>query len=220
LTQKHPTINKTIALGIKFIPLLFVLAFSSIANAQSDLPDRFAMKTVHGVLVVWNQAPDDYFTLHVKGNEFKKIDDENVSMLMDGKYLQVQSLPIANFLAVSDKSKPEVPKVLEAHRDWEFEYLEKSIGKKLKMESERTTIQNGQPALFWWVEIPPEIGKGTTREVYLTVQYGGNIILLNSMVDASNTFTSAREFLSTIMGTLEKGSKPYDRQMLKDKIND
>src|SRR5438552_13024845 len=166
--------------------LLFAGLFGAVGQAQTS--EVSSMKTLHGYILIWNK-PNNYFTIEITGKDIKPGDTAFVSFDVDGRFLQIQSLPNSNFLGQTKVDRGDGWAILAAHRDWESAYIEQNLKQKLKFESSKIKLADGKPGLMWSYEMPPGFGGSVQKQLYLTTLNGENVILLNSVI--SNDGSSA-----------------------------
>jgi hypothetical protein len=133
--------NMNLSKYVATILFLLISTWSAHAHLQADgVAD---IKTDDGYLLVWNE-PGIYFTLKLKGKEVRpmtRTETGSVAFIVDGVVLQAQSLAISEFIKNTDKQKHRDQAILLAHRDWESQYLEQSLGGKLKLTSAPSTAR-------------------------------------------------------------------------------
>src|SRR5258705_7683658 len=195
--------------------LAVICVTTGIAGSHSS--DINAIKTANGFVLVWNQ-PGNYFTLDIVGKDVKPVTGKDVFFNVDGKVLQVQSLAISEFLGDAKIDHTNGPAVRAAHRDWEFQYLESTLGKKLRLESTTITLKNGRSGLLWSYDMPEGLNVQAKKQIYLTVLNGENLILLNGVVDSDNSTEVMQNFLKDVALTLRPSTKPIDLMKLQEQV--
>jgi len=179
-----------------------------------------ALKTDDGILFVWNR-PDLGFTLSIKGNNIRPMDDpNNIFFTVDGLIFQIQSLPISNFAADARKNKLDDKSILMAHQKWESKFIEDELLRsKLTLKSANEKLPNGNDALLWQFDLPDNLKNPDAKtQMYLTVVAKDYLILLNSVVSASASEAAVRKYLIDTMATLKVSSSPIDIKKLQDAI--
>ena len=207
---------------MKFL-LTFLFIFSPLfclsaaAQEKSDFRSG-AVKMECGYLLVWN-APGNYYTLRIEGNDVRQTSTEQIQFSVDGVFLQVVTPTIKSFL--KDREKLDAKTILAAHRDWEANYLEGEYKEKLKIESFPQKLANGEEALLWQFDLPKSAGGNVKKQTYLTLVKGDHILMLGSAVtDKISEKSSHRLLLLTALG-LKASDNPTDlgkiQSLLKDK---
>lgn len=202
---------------IKIIALtLLVLFFTSTLNAQDDEQGGI-IKTDNGILIVWNE-PNNNYTLEIKGNEIRPVENRRPLFFVDGKFLQLKTVAKTDFLKKEEIKKLDDKAVLTAHRDWEAQYLGGVFKEKLKVESSWQKPSNGMDALWWSFEMPAKANSEAKKQVYLIVSKGDYILLLNSVVTDKVDEKSAQQFLLETMATLKINKKPLSLKKAQEQI--
>jgi len=181
---------------------------------------RAAVRTEDGLLFIWNRR-DLNFTLLIKGQDIRPMNDpNNIFLTVDGRVLQIQSLPISNFAADARKNKLDDKAILAAHRDWETKFLEDELlHSKVAIQSSSEKLTSGTEALVWQYDLPEKFKNPDAKtQMYLGIVAKDYIILLNGVVSASSSEAEVRKFLVGIMTTLKVSSEPIDVKKLQDAI--
>lgn len=200
------------------IAVVFALGVGPmIANGQ-DEPERAAIKTSDGYLFVWNR-PDLHFTISIKGTDIQpNYDNENVLFTVDGKLLQIQSLPVRNFLSDADRKGLDDKAILAAHREWEAKYLEGLLSTKLTVRSASEKLADGREALFWQFAMPEALGAEVKTQLYLTLVNKDFLVLLNTGASDSVPESAARKLLLDTLVTLKFSAVPFNLKEMQDSI--
>jgi hypothetical protein len=179
-----------------------------------------ALKTDDGILFIWNR-PGLSFTLSVKGKDIRPLEGgENILFLVDGLVLQIQSLPIRNFVPEARPNKIDNKAILIAHRDWERKFIETELlHKKISVESESEKLSDGSDILIWQYDLPEGYrNPDAQKQVYATVVARDYLILLNSVVGATGSDAVTRRFLLEQLGTLKTSPDPIDVKKVQEAI--
>lgn len=202
----------------KLLILTLLSLFSTVYLFSQEKDFRSgAIKTNTGILLVWNEK-DNYYTLEINGKEVQQTSNERIFFAVDGKFLQVLTVTKKSFLDKS-KKQPDEKSVLEAHRDWEINYLQDTYkDKNLKVESSWQKLSNGKEALLWQYETPLTAGGNIKKQMYLTVVKGDHVFMLNSGTTDKIDETAIRAMLIGVMSTLQPNEKPIDLKEIQEKI--
>ena len=199
--------------------LVIVLALSlnaSIAGSQEEGP--VAIKTTDGYLFVWNR-PGLHFSISIKGMDVKPVNDaEHIFFNVDGKFFQIQSLPVSNFLSDQERKGLDDKAILAAHRDWESKFLEELLAKKLTVQSTSEKLGDGTDILIWQFDMPQGLDADAKKQLYLTLVGKNYVLLLNSVATATISQSVARKFLLDTVATLKISSVPISVKELQESI--
>lgn len=194
------------------IPTLEVISDSQQEDYRSG-----AIKSSSGYVVVWNQ-PNNYYVLEIKGKDVRQTSTERKFFSVDGMFLQIVDVPIADVLQTANRQKPEDKAILEAHRDWEAKFLEGEYKEKLKIESSWQKLSNGKDALLWQASVPESIKTNVKKQVYLSVVQGDYVLMLGGVVTDTIAESATQQLLRTTIETSKTSNKPTDLQKLRDAI--
>jgi hypothetical protein len=197
--------------------LLLVSAWSVPASPQAAGNGIAAIKTNDGYLVVWNQ-PDIHFTLGLKGKDVRPMSSPgtgSAAFNVDGVVFQIQSVAISEFVKNAKKQKLSDQSILIAHRDWESQYLEQTVGTKLNVTTAPQQLSNGSQALIWKYDKPKTKG---SEQMYLTMVSGTNVVILNGVVSERITASVVQQLLLNTISTLRVSSRPIDVIKLRESI--
>ncbi len=192
------------------ICLVVLIAGMSATAAQTPQADpvRAAMKTADGALFTWNQ-PGNNFTLEIIGNDVRPNNNSpDVYFKADGIEIQIQSAAIAQFIAGSE-SRPDEPTVLTRHKNWEAQYVEKTLGKITVTESSEVKLKTGRTALLWKFDLPEKFRNHGRETIFLSTINGDYVIVLASNVKVGEEEGRVRQFLTDTMATLKVSDKPF-----------
>jgi hypothetical protein len=196
---------------------MLLLLAACIVRADEE-GDVAAIKTDYGYLLVWNRN-DTHFTLEIKGKDVQPQNSTDIVFFnVDGKVLQVQSLPVSAFLKDAKERKQDAAMILKAHQAWEVQYLEESFGSKLKVESAAEKLSSGNVALYWTYDMPEGKSKTVKKQLYLTTLAKDRLLLLNSVVDETTTESAARQLLLDTAATWKLSSDKLDVEKLRRAI--
>jgi hypothetical protein len=199
------------------ILLLSISTSSVLASHQADGDGVAAIKTETGYLIVWNQ-PEIHFSLEVKGKDVRPMNrpaSGSVAFNVDGVVFQVQTVAISEFLKNAKKQKLTDQAILIAHRDWESQYLEQTVGTKLNVTTASQQLSNGSHALIWKYDKPKTKG---SEQMYLTTVSGNNVVILNGVVSEKITGSVVQQLLLNTISTLRVSSRPIDVMKLRESI--
>jgi len=195
-----------------------LLLFSSIGFSQTDkdLLGVLSIKTGKGFLFI-NNNDDKSFSIEISGSDVKPQEDLNVpAFSVDGKIVQILSVPLTNFAPENKKLSDE--ELLEAHKLWESNYLSTDIYKeKLKVESTKVKLGEKRDALFWGFT-RPKFNQEFKHEYFLTTVVGKTLLAIGSPVGENETIEGTKKILMEIMVTLKVSEKPFDIEKLSESI--
>src|SRR5947207_15931893 len=101
--------------------ILWTAAFVVGADNRADYLSA-AMKTHKGYRVVLNEKGRS-FTLEIVGPEVRVTSKEQMFFAVDKRFLQVNCVSIEQLAQEKGIPADDSKKILEAHRDWETEYV-------------------------------------------------------------------------------------------------
>jgi len=200
--------------------LLLISTLNVLASRQADGDGVAAIKTKTGYLIVWNQ-PDIHFTLGVNGKDVRPMNrpaSGSVPFNVDGVVFQVQSVAISEFLKNAKKQKLSDQAILMAHRDWESQYIEQTLGKKLNVTSVPQPLSNGSQALLWKFAMPKNKAQ---QQVYLTMVSSNHFIILNGTEETGKVpvpESIVQRLLADTLSTFKASSRPIDVLKLRETI--
>lgn len=197
--------------------LLLISTGSVSAITQTDGNGTAAIKTIDGFVIVWNQA-DIHLTLSLKGKDVRPMASPgtgSVAFNVDGVVFQLQSVAISNFHKNAKKQKLSDQAILMAHRDWESQYLEQTVGTKLNVTSTPQQLSNGSQALIWRYDKPKTRG---SEQMYLTTVSGSSVVILNGVISERNPATAVQQLLLNTISTLKVSARPIDVMKLRESI--
>ena len=149
-------------------------------TAVADLPVFEKTKTAKGMLVVSNE-PGNYFSMEIRGKKIGELPGGPLRFSVDGKYLEIMTHEKAPFVAAANKKDLTELEILEWHRQWYSDQIEKTFGVKLQVESVPLKLYGDKDVLKWSFPMPPEAGyKHLKRQVYISIVKGDRVLMLNS----------------------------------------
>lgn len=196
--------------------ILVLSVFVTHAKWQSDFSSG-AIKTDYGFLLVWN-APNNYYTIEIKGNNVRQISSQRVQFNVDGMFLQILNAPVKDFLEDAVRQKVDDRGILEAHRDWEMKFMETEYKEKLKVESSWQKLSNGKEALAWQFDVPASARSNVTKQVSLTLVKGNHVLMLGGITTATIEERATRKLLLDTAESLKVSSEPIDLRKQQDLI--
>jgi hypothetical protein len=177
-----------------------------------------AIKTEDGVLFVWN-VRGLYFTLAIKGQEIKPLEDpEHIFLSVDGRILQIQLAAINDFAPTAKEKKLDDKAILVAHRDWEAKYIEDVLHSKLTVRTFNAKLSNGSEATMWQFDMPEGMNTEVQKQLYLTRVAKDYVLMLNSEATATISDADGRKFLLETIATLKLSPTPIDVKQLAESI--
>ena len=204
--------------------LLIILAFCGITafaqpktvdskkimvTAVAEPPVIEKIKTANGMLVISNE-PGNYFSIEIKGKNVSSLPGAPLRFRVDGKYLEITLHDKAPFSSKTDKIPLTDLEVLEAHRQWYSDQIEKTFGVKLRVESSPLKLFDDRDVLAWSFPMPSEAGyKHLKRQVYRSFVNGDQVLLLNSAwTDEVAELKVINQLLWDTLRTLKVSDKP------------
>jgi hypothetical protein len=208
--------NMKLSSCVATILLPLISAWSVPASPQADGNGVAAIKTGDGYLVVWNQ-PDIHFTLTLKGKDVRPMGSPggSAAFTVDGVVFQIQSVAISEFIKNARKQKLTDQAILTAHRDWESQYLEHTVGTKLDVTTVPQQLSIGSPGLLWKFDMPKTKG---SEQMYLTTVSGNNVVILNAFVAEKTPESAVQKLLLDTISTLNVSPRPIDVLKLRESI--
>jgi hypothetical protein len=196
---------------------LFALGVGALtANAQEEGPA--AIKTRDGYLFVWNR-PGLHFSISIIGQDVKPLaDSDHIFFNVDGKVLQIQSLPISDFLPDKDRKGLDDKAILNAHRDWESQFVGELLHQKLNVQSSSGKLGNGSEVLLWQFDMPEAMAAEAKKQLYLTLVSKDYLLLFNSVATTTISESAAHKFLSDTVATLKISVDPINVKALQESI--
>ena len=195
-----------------------ILCTASLSRAQKEDYGRGIIKTEYGFLHVWNEEPDNYYTLEIRGKDIRQKSTEQIMLNVDGKSLQILTVPINKFLGDTKNIKLNERAILTAHQDWEFKYLEETYKEKLTKQSSWQKREGGGEALSWDIVVPASAKSNVTKQVFLTAVKGNYVMMLGGVVTSEIEESAARKLLTDTLATLKASDKPIDLNKLSEAI--
>lgn len=190
---------------------LVLIVFTTVSYGQDDRV-RGVIRTKSGFMVVWNE-PKSNFTVEIRGKDLERVENKNLAFLIDGKFLQIVSAFKSEFLPPDRKSeKFNESKILTTHRDWEGDYLGKALNEKLSIESDELKLKNDKTALIWSFTVPKSAGGSVKKQIFLTVDKGESLLVLNGAVTRETSEELVRRFLIDTANTLRVYEKPLNQK--------
>ena len=192
--------------------------FVQSATIQAD--SWTALKTDDGILFIWNR-PGLGFTLSIRGREIRPMDGgQNIFFMVDGSFLQIQSLPIGDFAPDARKAKLDNKAILIAHRDWESKFIETELlHQKISVQSTSEKLPDGSDVLIWYFDVPEGFrNRDVQKQIYVSVIAKDYLIMLNSVVSQGGSDAVVRSFLLNNLATLKFSGDPIDVKKIQEAI--
>ena len=170
--------------------------------------DVVAMYVQDGMAIFWNRSRP-YFRILVEGRTFAGYGgSSHLAFTADGAFLQLVCADAGEFCPDPAAKGPEA--VLLAHRDWEFRYLEETIGVPCQLRSWSGTLADGTPILYWDLTPNKTRGKSLPRHVFCTRYRDGTVIGLNSVEEKEVTLERAMDLVFSGVAEVQFSGAPYD----------
>lgn len=170
--------------------------------------DVVAMYVQDGMAIFWNRSRP-YFRIMVEGRTFVGYGgSSHLAFTADGAFLQLVCAEANEFCPDHADLGPE--RVLMAHRDWEFRYLEETIGVPCRLRSWSGTLADGTPILYWDITPEKTRDKSLPRHVFCTRYQDGVVVGLNSVEDKEVTLERAIDLVFSGIAEVQFSDAPYD----------
>ena len=175
--------------------------------ADSSMIEK--IKTPKGMLVISNEA-GNYFSFEIKGKEISSLPGGLMRFSVDGKYLEMMQHDKTPFVKETDKISLTELEILELHRKWYSDQIEKTFGAKLQVETIPLKIMMEKDVLKWSFPMPPEAGyKHLKRQAYISIVKGDQILMLNSAWTTEIVeYKEISQLLWDTLTTLKVSDKP------------
>lgn len=208
--------NKRMA-KVPALAALVFLALSISIHAQRPVIGRATIKTAEGNLFIQNGHVKS-FTLEFNGTEvIAKTIGGNPAFEIDGKLVQVIIVENRSFLdgiKVVDEQK-----ILEIHRDWESDYLQKESYKiKFNVESEKVLV--GERKTLFWGFVRPDADKAYDRDYFMTMVIGAGLVGLTSPIKRGEATADYKNLFTKIFSTIKISDTTFDVLKLADEIRE
>ncbi|WP_316410628.1 hypothetical protein [Mesoterricola sediminis] len=170
--------------------------------------DVVAMYVKDGMAIYWNRSKP-YFKIMVEGRTFEGFSGSpHMAFTADGAFLQLVCADADEFCPDHASQNPE--RVLLAHRDWEFRYLEETTGVPFQLRSWAGTLADGTPILYWDVTPEKTPAKDLPRHVFCTRYKDGVVIGLNSVEEKATTLARAMDLVYAGTATIQFSGQAFD----------
>jgi hypothetical protein len=205
-----------LALCLAFGALSFLAQAVEKSAADENL-GTFVIKTESGYLVVHNREKDSY-SLEFKGEALKPLKSDHPVFVIDGKLVQVVSVPHKNYWKpkADAKNEPTTDELLESHKVWETDYLGSELNAKLSPTSEIFDIERKRKVMYWSFPMPAKLNSDFSHQVFLTTLIGKDILGLNASPKSGGEQKAYRDYLVESMNTLKVSSKPFNIKELQE----
>jgi hypothetical protein len=195
---------------LTLVALLSCMTVFGQAGEQSGM-----IKTATGILIVWNE-PGNYYTVEVRGEKIEPVPEHNLWFKVDGKFFQIVTLEKKQFVKGSAADNKAI---LAAHREWETDYLSKTLGAKLQVESNWIKLANGEEAHSWSYEMPKVSDKQTAiKQLYLAIVKRDHVMLMNRVVEAGDDEKVAARFLLETMSAVKPSERPLSLKQAQENV--
>ena len=181
------------------------------------------IRSQKGFVQVFNEMTS-YFKVSVEGAEVKTINTGNIGFIVDGKILQMMTIPVSNFrrgnmpLSTEDMLLAQMRDEMNNVR----ETLDKQAAYELFPENQMLNAE-GREALHWYFKAPIKSGDETKartvlEEHYLSTVCGNYILVLNSVVTNSDRREDIIQLLKNTAQTIQIEKKHIDLNVLRNEI--
>jgi len=183
------------------------------------------IRNQEGFVQVFNEMTS-FFTVAVKGNKVKTVNTGNIGFIVDGKILQMITVPVSNF----NKSQGMMPLqgeglLLAQMRD-EMNNVRSTMSEVVALElfpeHEMLNI-GGREALHWYFKAPIKSGdenkaRTVLEEHYLSTVCGDYILIINSVVTNSDRREDIIQLLKNTAQTIQVEKDRIDLNALRNDI--
>lgn len=170
--------------------------------------DVAAMQVQDGMAIFWNRSKP-YFRVKVDGRAFVGFGgSSHPTFTADGAILELVCVDAAEFCPDPGAVGPE--RVLLAHRDWEFRYLEETTGVPCQLRSWSGTLADGTAILYWDLTPQKTRDRHLPRHVFCTRYRDGVVVGLNSVEDEEVTLDRAMDLVFSGVAGVQFADVPYD----------
>ncbi|BDU74350.1 hypothetical protein [Mesoterricola silvestris] len=176
--------------------------------------DVAAMYVNGGMAIYWNRSKP-YFKILVEGRTFEGFTgSSHLAFKADGAFLQLVCADADEFCPDHASQSPE--RVLLAHRDWEFRYLEETTGVPCQLRSWAGTLADGTPILYWDLTPEKTPTRGLPRHVFCTRYKDGVVMGLNSVEGSETSLARAMDLVYSATATIRFSDLAYDLAKLQE----
>ncbi len=176
-----------------------------------------------GFVQIFNEMKS-FFKMEVKGTEVKTINTGNIGFVVDGKILQMISVPLKKF----QRGGPQMSEqgVLEMQMRDEMNNVRQSLGETgidVFPEHALGSTANGREYLHWYFKPPIKSGdekkaRTVREEHYLSTICGDQILVLSSIVTNSDKREDIIKLLKDTAETIEVSKKRIDMNAVRAEI--
>lgn len=187
---------------------IILMIFSGSAIFPQKTPQFFAVKSDHGIIVVYNNKANT-FAFEIFGKDIKpqNMNPGLMLFLVDGKVLQI------NFPKVKDvlegKKLTDEKEILKLHQKWEIDFQSDQVFKqKLTAENEDTIFLNlaggkSQQTFFWTYKRPAgESSKEFVGDAFQSTLIGDRIMVIGSPISPNENLRERRQYFNGTLSTL------------------
>ena len=199
-------------------PAAVVLALLVAGSIRPNQEEKAiaSIQTPTGAILVWNET-GNYFTLEITGKSVRPNNSTgDVFFNVDGMVLQVQVAAFSQIFKGSSGKGQTAESILLAHKDWESEYAEGILGKKIKVQSSPLKLKNGNDALFWTYDMPEGVKAESKKQLFLTMVNNDSVIVLNSVVIGSTKEEDIKQLLTRTLETIKLSPEPFNVEKLRE----
>ncbi len=193
-----------------FAFLTLLLVFSCVPRPEK-MAHRgiYGIRSATGVLMIWN-SPLACFTFELPGREFSNIEHERFLVVVDGKV--IQPTPFSRRTLVSEpgadiRSDKELLRYLASR---EGTYISGLYDAPLDLRLEEVTLNNGQPALYWWFNTPADTGNSIKKQLNLNVVQDSLVLLLNTPLLGEFLESDLKNYLVMVANSVQLSSSPIN----------
>lgn len=170
--------------------------------------DVVAMYVEDGMAIYWNRSKP-FFKILVEGQKFEGYEGtSHLAFTADGAFLQFVCVEAGEFCPDHATQSPD--RVLLAHRDWEFRYLEETTGVPCQLRSWAGTLADGTPILYWDLTPEKTPTKSLPRHVFCTRYKDGVVMGLSSVEEKEITLARAMDLVFSGTATIQFSDASYD----------
>lgn len=207
--------RSTSALLFLFLtPLLFAGCPKKETIIASPVPlSTVGVSVPEGELIIFN-APDTYFTFVLEGEKFENVEGGGLPLAMevDGSYIQMTTLSIADFVKGDPTLTPDHD-LLAMHQAYEVKWLSgQAKTEQMGVYREHTTLPDGRGCLVWTLDVP-----NLPTHLFVTTVLRPRVLVLSAVVEGNNQ-KKMLDLLLGAMGTIERKKRPVDVEWIRDSV--
>jgi len=173
-----------------------------------------SIKTKNGYLFIWNTDKGTSMSCEIVGNKVEpKTTGDNPAFLIDGDLIQLLRVPFTNF---DPERKIAANAILNAHKDWEVDYLKDIFAAPLSAKAD--SLKVGSRNVLVWSFTRPKYADTFDRDLYMTMAIDDFIFGLSSPVSVGDDLNGRKAKMAAITESIKISNSPFDLKKLSDEI--